>query len=60
MIESCVTVSLVSQAKGGPFVYWDDLALACEQAASMGYDAIEIFPPSVDSVPVKTLRQLLS
>ncbi|MDA1277897.1 MAG: sugar phosphate isomerase/epimerase [Verrucomicrobia bacterium] len=60
MIESCVTVSLVSQAKGGPFVYWDDLALACEQAALLGFDAIEIFPPSADSVPVKTLRQLLS
>lgn len=60
MIESCVTVSLVSQAKGGPFVYWDDLALACEQAALLGFDAIELFPPSVDSVPVKTLRQLLA
>lgn len=60
MIESCVTISLVPQAKGGPFVFWDDLALACEKAASLGFDAIEIFPPSVDAIPVKTLRQSLA
>ena len=32
-IRSSVTVSLVPEARGGPFVFWDDLAAACRKAA---------------------------
>lgn len=59
MIRSAVTVSLVSQAKGGPFVFWDDLPAACARAASLGFDAVEIFAPNATTVPDSKLRGLL-
>ena len=31
MIRSCVTISLVPEARGGPFVFWDDLAAGCDE-----------------------------
>ncbi|MHC5544809.1 sugar phosphate isomerase/epimerase, partial [Singulisphaera rosea] len=58
-IRSSVTVSLVPEARGGPFIFWDDLAHACLRARELGFDAIEIFPPSPDAVDPTTLRQLL-
>ena len=45
MPKSCVTISLVAEARGGPFVYWDDLAAGCRAAAELGFDAVEIFAP---------------
>ncbi|MBY0232481.1 MAG: sugar phosphate isomerase/epimerase, partial [Gemmataceae bacterium] len=45
MIRSAVTVSLVPQARGGPFVFWDGVPAACEAARRLGFDAIEVFPP---------------
>ncbi len=59
MIRSAVTVSLVSEAKGGPFVFWDDLAGACRQAAELGYHAVEIFAPAPDAIPAAQLKPLL-
>ena len=59
MIRSAVTVSLVSEAKGGPFVFWDDLAGACRQAAELGYHAVEIFAPAPDAIPATQLKSLL-
>ena len=32
-MKSAVTVSLVPEARGGPFVFWDDLAAGVRQAA---------------------------
>ncbi|MGO8699798.1 MAG: TIM barrel protein [Limisphaerales bacterium] len=58
-MKSAVTVSLVPEAKGGPFVYWGNLAEACAQARALGFDAIEIFPPSADSLDLKETRTLL-
>mgnify|MGYP006422052007 FL=1 len=59
MIKSAITVSLVEEARGGPFVYWDGLADACEKAAALGFDAIEIFAPSPDAVDPDELNVLL-
>jgi sugar phosphate isomerase/epimerase len=59
MIKSAVTISLVPQAKGGPFVFWDDLAKGAEQAAALGFDAIEIFPPGAEAIDPPALRALL-
>jgi len=59
MIQSAVTVSLVPQARGGPFVFWDDLPAACAKAAELGFDAIEIFAPDAATVPDTQLRPLL-
>lgn len=59
MIPSAVTVSLVPEARGGPFVFWDDLPAACRKAAALGYDAIEIFPPGPEAIDARALRGLL-
>lgn len=61
-MRSAITVSLVPEARGGPFVFWQGLADACEQAAALGYDAIEIFPPSAEAVTASSsaLRELLA
>lgn len=59
MIRSSVTVSLVPEVRGGPFVFWDDLPAACRKARELGFDGIEIFAPAADAVPEATLRKLL-
>ncbi len=58
-IASAVTISLVPQATGGPFVFWNGLADACAQAASLGFDAIEIFAPAATAIDRAALRELL-
>jgi len=58
-VHSAVTVSLVPQASGGPFVFWSGLADACERASALGFEAIEIFPPTAEAVDVGELRRLL-
>ena len=59
-MKSAITVSLVPQAAGGPFVFWQGLADACEQASALGFDAIEIFPPNADALDVPAIRELLT
>ncbi len=59
MPRSAVTVSLVTEAKGGPFVFWDDLPGACRHAAELGFDAIELFAPGPDAVSQQELSSLL-
>lgn len=59
MMRSSVTVSLVPEARGGPFVFWDDLPGACQAASQLGFDAIELFPPGADAVPSARLATLL-
>jgi sugar phosphate isomerase/epimerase len=54
-----VTVSLVDQARKGPFVFHDDLPAACRAAADLGFDAIELFAPSADVIRALPLAQLL-
>ncbi|HUP82266.1 MAG TPA: sugar phosphate isomerase/epimerase family protein [Pirellula sp.] len=52
-MKSAITLSLVDEARGGPFVFWGDAKSAIAQAQQIGFDAIEIFPPDAD-----TLRHL--
>jgi sugar phosphate isomerase/epimerase len=56
---SAITIALVPEARGGPFVFWDDLARACEEAAALGFDAVEIFPPSGEDIDARQLKQIL-
>ena len=58
MIKSAVTISLVKEAEGGPFVFWHDLAAGCAKAAALGYDAVEVFAPNADAIPVDELKAL--
>ncbi|HWL11044.1 MAG TPA: sugar phosphate isomerase/epimerase family protein [Planctomicrobium sp.] len=59
MIQSAVTVSLVPQARSGPFVFHDDLPGSIRCAAELGYDAVELFLPGPDSIDPKELQTLL-
>lgn len=58
-MRSAITVSLVPQARGGPFVYWDDLEAACASAARLGFDAVEIFPLSHEAVTVEQIQPIV-
>jgi sugar phosphate isomerase/epimerase len=56
---SAITVSLVAEARQGPFVFHAGLEDACQQAAELGFDAIEVFPPSGDALAGEMLPELL-
>lgn len=60
MIKSAITVSLVEEARGGPFVFWDGIPAACARSAELGYDAIEVFAPSPEAVDREELKGLLA
>jgi sugar phosphate isomerase/epimerase len=59
-MKSCVTISLVEEARGGPFVLWGNLPTAISTAAKLGFDAIEIFPPGPEAIDVSKLKVLLN
>jgi sugar phosphate isomerase/epimerase len=58
-MKSSVTISLVPEVRGGPFVFWDDLAGGVRQAAELGFDAVEIFPPGPEAIAADELTGLL-
>ena len=59
MIRSAVTICLVPDAAAGPFVFHGDCAGACETAARLGFDAVEIFAPDAAAVKALNLKKLL-
>lgn len=59
MINSSVTISLVPEARSGPFVYHGNLDRAVERAAALGFDAVELFLPAADTLDRTRLRQLI-
>lgn len=59
-MRSAVTISLVPEARGGPFVFWDDLAAACRKAKEFGFDAVEIFPRAIEDLKVGELKTILA
>lgn len=60
MLRSAVTVSLVPETRGGPFVFWDDLPAACRTAKELGFDAVEIFAPGPEGLDANLVRKLLA
>ncbi|HVJ82017.1 MAG TPA: TIM barrel protein, partial [Planctomycetia bacterium] len=58
-MKSAVTISLVEEARGGPFMFWHDLEEACRVAAKFGFDGIEVFPADAASFPAAELKRLL-
>ncbi len=58
-MKSAITISLVEEARGGPFVFWHDLEDAITKAKDLGYDAIEIFAASPIDIEVKQVKTLL-
>jgi sugar phosphate isomerase/epimerase len=59
MIRCGATVSLLPEAKGGPFLFWDGLEHGLKTSAELGFDGVEIFPPSPDALDPATVRSLL-
>lgn len=59
-MKSAVTVSLVPEARNGPFVFKEDLHFAVEKAAELGFDAVELFFPHPDVVDLTELQSLLT
>lgn len=58
-MKSAITVSLVSEAINGPFLFHGDIVLACREAKRLGFDGIELFAPGPDTVPAKELKTIL-
>ncbi len=58
-MKSCITISLVEEARGGPFVLWDGLEKSIGFAAELGFDAVEIFAPGVDDIDADGLAKML-
>ena len=58
-MKSCITISLVEEARGGPFVLWDGLEKSIAFAAELGYDAVEIFAPGPEAIDADALRSML-
>ncbi|MGN6544725.1 MAG: TIM barrel protein [Aureliella sp.] len=58
-MQRAITVSLVPEARQGPFVYHTGLEDACQRASQLGFDAIEIFPPDADAVTADEVTPLL-
>ena len=59
-MRSAITIALVPEMRGGPFVFSDDLAAGCAKAAEHGFDAVEIFPPSADALDKGQVNSLLA
>lgn len=59
-IRSSATVCLVPEARRGPFVFHGDLAEAFKAVGDLGFDGIEIFPPSADSLNDDQVSDLLT
>ncbi|MEZ6057083.1 MAG: sugar phosphate isomerase/epimerase family protein [Planctomycetaceae bacterium] len=60
MVKSAVTISLVEQARGGPFVYWDEFEASVRSAAALGYDAVELFAPAPGFVTAERVEKILA
>ena len=69
-MRSAVTISLVPEARQGPFVFHcrqpgeasglPTLAEACGEAAELGFDAVEIFAADAERFPTAELNDLLA
>lgn len=59
MIRSAVTISLVLELKGGPFVFSGDLERHCAKAAELGFDAVELFVRDARALAVAHLETIL-
>src|SRR5687767_1933228 len=59
-MHSAITVSLVPETKGGPFVFSEGLDDAFLKAKDLGFDAVEIFPRSATELDTAAVSKLMS
>src|SRR3954447_3927653 len=58
-MKSAITLCLFPEARGGPFVFWDNLAEGFARAAKLGFDAVELFPASAEDLDVREVKRLI-
>jgi len=58
-IKSSVTISIVEEARGGPFVFHEDFLLGCQKAADLGFDAVELFAPGPDAISASKINTII-
>ena len=58
-MKSSVTINLVPQLKTGPWIFWDPLEISISKAEAMGFDGVELFTASANSVDPDLLGKLL-
>ena len=59
MIKSAVTISLVPELSGGPWVYQGELDASIAKAKKLGFDAVELFIAGATSLNTEYLNKLL-
>ena len=59
MIKSCVTISLVPSLRGGPWIYWDNLAESCAKAGKLGFHGVELFTATSTEIDETEFKGLL-
>ena len=59
MIKSSITINLATQVKTGPWVYREPVAVSLSKAAALGFDGVELFTASANSVDAALLERLL-
>ncbi|MEI6239329.1 MAG: sugar phosphate isomerase/epimerase family protein [Planctomycetia bacterium] len=59
-MQSAVTICLVPEARQGPFVFHDGLEAGCRAAAELGFDGVEVFPESPESLQDCDLTRVLT
>ncbi|WP_193214243.1 sugar phosphate isomerase/epimerase family protein [Luteolibacter marinus] len=57
-MRSAVTLCRVAEAAAGPFVFHDELESGFRKAAELGFDAVELFLPGPDAVPIADIKAL--
>ena len=57
-MKSAITLCQVKEAAAGPFVFHNPLPEAFAKAASLGYDAVELFLPGPHAVSVDDIKSL--
>lgn len=59
-MKTSVTVSLVPTLSKGPWIYWEDLEVSLRKARAAGFDAVELFPETPESIETDRLASLLA
>jgi sugar phosphate isomerase/epimerase len=57
-MKTAVTLCRVAEAAAGPFVFHDALPEGFAKAKQHGFDAVELFLPSADTVSIAEIQQL--
>lgn len=58
-MKTSVTITQVPSLSKGPWIYWEDPEVSIPKAKAVGFDAVELFPASPESIDADRLERLL-